>query len=515
LDTDMHNQDGLPLDTKDVGTSRLVRKAMPMQDWCTFDRPFRTVSPMAGGTLAANAPRKLNDVEITAPTGFSGKVNLSSTTEAKRALGDQVLPQMRGNDQLENGAFAEGMGIAEPLDVLELTGVTGTVSKENPLTIRFLNTIPSDEILLPLGYDAESGLYVLLGTSNTEGVLLIDTLPSPSPATERLAGSSFKIFLRKMIMKPLTGEFEYPLLQAVNYGTDPEVFTYTTDPEDVKKRVAAAKKIVLFVHGFAGSTSEQPKSLRRNLNKAGKNLANSYDLVLTFNYESINTPIEKNAEYLEAKLAEVGLKEGHGKQFHIVAHSMGGLVSRWFIERLSGKNLVNQLIMLGTPNAGSAIPALHENIRVIIMMLVNGVPFLRPWATPISWLGKAVDTALVTVKQQVPNSPFFQALNSSPDTGVPYRIVMGNTQLLMTPKKDVDGRFRKVIEHFKSRKLFAVSDSFFGEPNDMIVPNSSTGSAGLQKNVKIEVIAATHFSYFVPESDSLKKFATFVNEGIG
>jgi pimeloyl-ACP methyl ester carboxylesterase len=515
LETDSLNQDGLPLDTKATGTSRAAGKGFPRQDWRTFDRPFRTVSPMIGATLAANAPRKLNDVEITAPSGFSGKVNLSSTTEVKRALGDQVLPQMCGNDQLENAAFAEGMGIAAPLDVLELSGVSGTVSKESPLTIRFLNNLPSDEILLPLGYDAESGLYVPLGSSNTEGVLFIDTLPSASAATERSVGASFKIFLRKMVMKPLTGEFEYPLLQAVDYDTDPEVFTYSTNQEDLTKRVAAAKKIVLFIHGFAGSTSELPKALRRNLNKTGKNLASSYDLALTFNYESINTPIEKNAEYLEAKLAEVGLKEGHDKQFHIVAHSMGGLVSRWFIERRSGKNVVNQLIMLGTPNAGSAIPALHDNIRVVITMLVNGVPFLRPWATPISWLGKAVDTALVTVKEQVPNSPFFQALNNSPDTGVPYRIVVGNTKLLLTPKKDVDGTLRKIMEHFKSRKLFGVSDSFFGEPNDMIVPDSSIGSAGLQKNVKIEVIAAHHFSYFVPESDSLKTFATFVNDGAG
>ena len=290
LDTDMHNQDGLPLDTKDVGTNRLVRKAAPMQDWRIFDRPFRTISPMVGATLSGNAPLKLNDVTITAPNGFSAKVNLSSTTEAKRALiGDKPLPQMRGNDQLENAAFAEGMGIAAPLDVLEISGVSGTISKENPLLIKFLNTIPSDEILLPLGYDADSDLYVPLGYSNTEGVLSIDTLPTESPATERSVGGSFKIFLRKMVMKPLTGEFEYPLLQAVDYDKDPEVFQYSADKqEDLKKRVAAAKKIVLFIHGFAGSTSELPKALRRNLNKKGKNLASTYDLALTFNYESLH-----------------------------------------------------------------------------------------------------------------------------------------------------------------------------------------------------------------------------------
>ncbi len=514
LDTDVHNQDGLPLDTKNLGTNRVVRKAAPTQDWQTFDRPFRTISPMSGTVLAANAPRKINDIEITAPNGFSAKVNLSSTTEAKRALGDQPFPQMKGNDQLENAAFTEGMGIAAPLDVLEISGVSGEISRANPLKIKFSSAPASDELLIPLGYDAESGLYFPLGTSDTEGVLSIESLPSLSPSSERSVAGSFKIFLRKMIMKPLTGEFEYPLLQAVDYSKDPEIFTYSTDIEDLKKRVAAANKIVMFIHGFAGSTSELPKALSRNLNDKGKTLASNYDLALAFNYESLNTSIEKTAESLEAKLAEVGLKAGHGKQFHIVAHSMGGLVSRWFIERRSGKNVVNQLIMLGTPNAGSAIPALQENIKVIISMLVNGVPFLKPWATPINWLGKAVDTALVTVKEQVPNSPFFQQLNNSPDVGVPYRIVVGNTQLLITPQKDVEGTLRKVIEHFKSRKMFGVSDSFFGEANDMVVPDSSIGSAGLQKNVKIEVIPAHHFSYFVPESDGLKTLATFVDSSM-
>jgi pimeloyl-ACP methyl ester carboxylesterase len=204
------------------------------------------------------------------------------------------------------------------------------------------------------------------------------------------------------------------------------------------------------------------------------------------------------------------LKAGHDKQFHIVAHSMGGLVSRWFIERRSGKSVVNQLVMLGTPNAGSSIPALHDSFQTLFTMLVNGVPFLNAWSTPISWLGKAVETAMVTVKEQIPNSTFFQLLNESPDAGVPYRIVVGNTQLLLTPKKDVDGTLRKIYEHFKSRKMFAVSDSFFGEANDMVVPNASIGSAGLQKNVKIEVIPAHHFSYFVPETDGLKALAAFV-----
>lgn len=515
LDTDMHNQEGLPLDTREVGNLRAGGRKNPslQQDWRTFDRSFRIISPTAGVALNANAPRKISEsVELSAPNGFSAKITLSSTAEAKRALGDAHFPMMRGNDLFENGAFAEGMGFAAPPDVLEISGVSGEISKDNPLKIKFLNNIADDELFVPIGYDAESGLYVPLGYANTEGELLINVLPSASPSTERAVGSAFKIFLKKMFVKPLTGEFDYPMLEAIDFSDDPEVFTYNLDTASLKAKVEKAQKIVLFIHGFAGSTSEIPKCLCRSVAKNGKTLKGSYDLALAFNYESINTPIEKTAEMLEAKLAELGLKAGHGKQFDIIAHSMGGLVSRWFIEQRSGKNVVSQLVMMGTPNAGSAIPALHENLRVLLTMVVNGVPFLQAWSTPIGWLGKAVDTALVTVKQQVPNSPFFQQLNSSPDAGVPYRIAVGNTQLLITPKKDVEGTLRKVYEHFKSRKMYAVSDSFFGEANDMVVPNASIGSAGLQKNVKIEVIPGHHFSYFVPESDGIKTLATFVTK---
>ena len=515
LDTDLHNQDGLPLDTKNIGSSdrAIGRKTVPLQDWRTFDRSFRIISPMPGVALAANTARKISEtVEITAPSGFSAKATLSSTAETKRALGDAHFPLMRGNDQFANGAFAEGMGNAPPLDVLEISDVSGEISTSNPLKIKFLGDLADDELLLPLGYDKESGLYLPLGNANTEGVLTINMLPSANASGERAVGGAIKIFLKKMFVKPLTGEFDYPQLQAVNYSDDPEIFDYDTDKAALKSKVDKAKKIVMFIHGFAGSTSELPKSLRRSVAVGGKNMKSAYDLALTFNYESINTPIEKTAEMLETKLAEVGLKAGHGKQFDIVAHSMGGLVSRWFIERRSGKNVVSQLVMLGTPNAGSAIPALHENLQVLFTMIINGVPFLRPWATPISWLGKAVDTALVTVKQQVPNSPFFQQLNTSPDAGVPYRIVVGNTKLLITPEKDVEGTFRRVIEHFRSRKMYAVSDTFFGEDNDIVVPNASIGSAGSQKNVKIEIIPAHHFSYFVPEADGLKMLEAFIEQ---
>ena len=47
-------------------------------------------------------------------------------------------------------------------------------------------------------------------------------------------------------------------------------------------------------------------------------------------------------------------KEYRAKEVDIIAHSMGGLVSRWYVNRV-GENNVRNLVMLGTPNHGSEL----------------------------------------------------------------------------------------------------------------------------------------------------------------
>jgi len=50
--------------------------------------------------------------------------------------------------------------------------------------------------------------------------------------------------------------------------------------------------------------------------------------------------------------------EFSGMKFDIIGHSMGGLVSRWFIEKLNGFENVNKLITIGTPHYGTEITKL-------------------------------------------------------------------------------------------------------------------------------------------------------------
>jgi pimeloyl-ACP methyl ester carboxylesterase len=53
-------------------------------------------------------------------------------------------------------------------------------------------------------------------------------------------------------------------------------------------------------------------------------------------------------EYIRNVKAETG-----AEQVDLVVHSMGGLISRYYIDRLMGQRDVAQLVMLGTPNGGS------------------------------------------------------------------------------------------------------------------------------------------------------------------
>ncbi|MHA1744766.1 MAG: esterase/lipase family protein, partial [Promethearchaeota archaeon] len=65
-----------------------------------------------------------------------------------------------------------------------------------------------------------------------------------------------------------------------------------------------------------------------------------------------NIDIRINAKKLQT-LVQHALTLNGAHKVNLVAHSMGGLISRWYIEQMGGDTTVNKLIMLGTPNHGS------------------------------------------------------------------------------------------------------------------------------------------------------------------
>ena len=79
---------------------------------------------------------------------------------------------------------------------------------------------------------------------------------------------------------------------------------------------------------------------------------------------SATKTLPENAAALQRYIA--GVKRRTGAQFvDLVAHSMGGLVSRYYVARLMGERDVAQLVMLGSPHGGSDCAGLATTLGVL------------------------------------------------------------------------------------------------------------------------------------------------------
>jgi len=104
----------------------------------------------------------------------------------------------------------------------------------------------------------------------------------------------------------------------------------------------STKKNLLIIHGITASSEDFTEENDFIIYFRDKN--NHYDNILFYNYPSFEL-IEENAMALNDYI----LSRNRNAKFDIVAHSMGGLVSRWLIEALGSQN-VEHLFMVGTPN---------------------------------------------------------------------------------------------------------------------------------------------------------------------
>jgi pimeloyl-ACP methyl ester carboxylesterase len=102
---------------------------------------------------------------------------------------------------------------------------------------------------------------------------------------------------------------------------------------------------IVFVHGYAVSRSSWFWFMRM-LARRG---VTRPMYALAFNWL---VPVERSSHALAA-LIERALAEQNATQVDIVAHSWGGFLSRWYIEKLGHGDRVRRLIAMGTPFRGS------------------------------------------------------------------------------------------------------------------------------------------------------------------
>ena len=473
-------------------------------DWVTSQIMITTVR------LQQSIPR--GDESISLATGvrlrshpsFKANARLTTVTQSTRDLGNNMLPPMLQPTRpgIESFEFPTTRGLEQTGNVLELTQVENVslVTPSQPLKLIVDTSLRPGEQLLPVSYDGE--FFLPLGhahnTLDGKTEIVLERLTEPVSEDSRSLGGSIKIFFQKIVSQQLGLKFDYPILAVADVDSD-ETVRYTQQIEQVKARVAQAKRIVLYVHGIIGDTMSMTGSIRQ------ANLTDIYDLVLAFDYENLNTSIEENARHLKQRLAAVGLGENHGKVLHIIAHSMGGLVSRWFIEREAGNQVVQHLIMLGTPNAGSPWATVEDWALTTLTLGLNGLSQIT-WPVPVlGMLIKTISTTVgvlekidISLDQMHPQSEFLKTLAASADPGISYTVIAGNTSIVAAAFQ-TQANQPSPLERL-TRKLFnkTVALPFFGQPNDIAVTVDSITniSSDRQPQPQIHQVGCDHLVYF-------------------
>ena len=109
--------------------------------------------------------------------------------------------------------------------------------------------------------------------------------------------------------------------------------------------VVAAGTPIILVHGLVDNRSIFTL-LRRALRRRG------FGRVMSLNYSPFTQDIRTVAARLD-QLVEKTCEETGYEKVHVIGHSLGGLVARYYVQRLGGDARVHTLCTLGTPHAGT------------------------------------------------------------------------------------------------------------------------------------------------------------------
>lgn len=158
--------------------------------------------------------------------------------------------------------------------------------------------------------------------------------------------------LRKAVMREALGHLAHGVLFPFGYLAS-------------RHRPLRARDIdtVLFVHGLAANRACF-FPLQTWLSRAG------HKRQLAFNYATSGS-VEKMALRLRDEVD----RHVKGGRIHIVAHSLGGLVARLYVQALGGDRRVRTVVTLGTPHRGT-FPSVYGP-SAMLQQLRPGGSFLR------------------------------------------------------------------------------------------------------------------------------------------
>lgn len=339
---------------------------------------------------------------------------IASVADATRATGSDAAV-LRSFDQAEVTLAGLTGSRGERCDALELSGIDNPAAlATDPIRIRIDAPLAPGEAILPVVHD---GRHVMLAGDSwrdDDGTTRIEITQLPGGVVDqRSLGGALKMYF----LKTYLGVADVNRLRCAEFMADGRI---EYRPDDVARHVAAARNVLLVVHGIIGDT----RAILAGVRAAG--LDTRFDLVLSYDYENLSTPIDQTAKAMGEAMAAVGLAADDDRRLTILAHSMGGLVSRCFVEREGGDAVVDHLVMCGTPNRGSPFGRVDTARSVLMMLATLGANFAPQVCGPALALLARSKKLTPTLEQMSPDSPFLAALNADPPPSVRYTILAGD-----------------------------------------------------------------------------------------
>lgn len=127
-------------------------------------------------------------------------------------------------------------------------------------------------------------------------------------------------------------------------------FILVANIKDVTSAPGSSQNPIIFVHGWTGDASGWNTMKLRFYNDGWlAERLKSYTFIDTYNYTSEGNII--NAESIENWVDDI-LNDTGAEKVDIIAHSMGGLSSRYYIKFLSGINKVDDFVSIASPHHG-------------------------------------------------------------------------------------------------------------------------------------------------------------------
>lgn len=147
--------------------------------------------------------------------------------------------------------------------------------------------------------------------------------------------------------------------------------------------VEAAGTPIVLLHGLLDNRSIFGP-LKRQLRRRG------FGRVVCHSY-SVRTHDVETAALRLAQAVERLCEETGYERVHVIGHSLGGLVARWYVQKMGGDARVHTLITLGAPHAGSQLARIYPTY--LGKQLLPGSPIVEALAEP----SRPVNTRFVAV----------------------------------------------------------------------------------------------------------------------